>query len=193
MTKLSTDFFMSVYVIIYFHFSSPWLLRGRWLPCTVPTRRSYLNARSQIWPNGIGHVFTEGLRFDGMLQVGHDDVIKWKHLQAALQAICAGNSPIPGEFPAQRPVTRSFDVFFDLRLNKRFSKQSWAWWFETLSSPLWRHCNATRKLPQDLWKTCRTFRIPSSIQSNKTTIKSSIFSQTMNKVCIASSACLLLA
>ena len=32
-------------------------------------------------------------------------------------AICAGNSAVPGEFPAQRPVTRSFDVFFDLRLN----------------------------------------------------------------------------
>ena len=30
----------------------------------------------------------------------------------------------PGEFPAQRPVTRSFDVYFDLRLNKRLSKQS---------------------------------------------------------------------
>ena len=29
----------------------------------------------------------------------------------------------PGEFPTQRPVTRSFDVFFDLRLNKRLSKQ----------------------------------------------------------------------
>ena len=48
---------------------------------------------------------------------------------------------VPGEFPAQRPVTRSFDVFFDLRLNKRLSKQSWSWWFETLSHPLWRHCN----------------------------------------------------
>ena len=30
--------------------------------------------------------------------------------------ICAGNSPVTGEFPAQMPVTRSFDVFFDLRL-----------------------------------------------------------------------------
>ena len=37
---------------------------------------------------------------------------------------CAGNSPATGEFPAQRPVTRSFDVFFDLRLNKWLSKQS---------------------------------------------------------------------
>ena len=43
--------------------------------------------------------------------------------------------------PTQRPVTRSFDVFFDLRLNKRLSKQSWSWWFETLSRPLLRHCN----------------------------------------------------
>ena len=47
----------------------------------------------------------------------------------------------PGEFPAQRPVARSFDVFFDLRLNKWLSKQSGGWWFETLSRPLWRHCN----------------------------------------------------
>ena len=38
---------------------------------------------------------------------------------SALLAICAGKSPVPGEFPAQRPVTRSFDVFFDLHLNKR--------------------------------------------------------------------------
>ena len=40
---------------------------------------------------------------------------------SALLAICAGNSPVTGEFPAQRPVTRSFDVFFDLCLNKRLS------------------------------------------------------------------------
>ena len=45
----------------------------------------------------------------------------------------------PGEFPAQRPVTRCFDVFFDLRLNKRLSKQWWGWWFETPSWSLWRH------------------------------------------------------
>ena len=41
---------------------------------------------------------------------------------SVLLALCAGNSPVPGEFPSQRPVTQSFDVFFDLRLNKRFSK-----------------------------------------------------------------------
>ena len=38
---------------------------------------------------------------------------------SALLAICAGNSPVTGEFHAQRPVTRSFYVFFDLRPNKQ--------------------------------------------------------------------------
>ena len=56
---------------------------------------------------------------------------------------------VTGEFPAQRPVTWSFDVFFDLGLNKRFSKQSWGWWFETPMRSLWRHCNATFMTP---WK-----------------------------------------
>ena len=60
---------------------------------------------------------------------------------SALLAICAGNSPVTCEFPAQRPVTRSFDVFFDLRLNNQLSTQWWGWWFETPSRPLWRHSN----------------------------------------------------
>ena len=46
-----------------------------------------------------------------------------------------------GEFPAQRPVTRRFDVFFYLCLNKRSNTQSSGWWFETPSCSLWRHCN----------------------------------------------------
>ena len=68
----------------------------------------------------------------------------WRHQMetfSALLAICAGNSPVTGEFPTQRPVTRRFDAFFDLHPNERLSKQSWGWWFETLSSPLWRHRN----------------------------------------------------
>ena len=60
---------------------------------------------------------------------------------SALLAIYAGNSAVHGEFPTQRPVTRSFDVFFDVRPNKQLSKQSWGWWFETLSPSLWRHRN----------------------------------------------------
>ena len=61
---------------------------------------------------------------------------------SALLALCVGNSVVTGAFPTQRPETRSFGVFFDLRLNKRLSKQSRGWWFETPSRSLWRHCNA---------------------------------------------------
>ena len=71
-------------------------------------------------------------------------LIWWRHQMETCSvslAICAGNSPVTGEFPARRPVTRSFDAFFDLRLNKRLSKQSWCGWFESLSRPLWRHCD----------------------------------------------------
>ena len=77
----------------------------------------------------------------------------WRHQMetfSALLAICAGNSPVTGEFHAQRPVTGSFDVFFDLRLNKRFSKQWQARWFETPSHPLWRHCNDVSRRPISL-------------------------------------------
>ena len=82
---------------------------------------------------------------------------------SALLAICAGNSPVPGEFHTQRPVTRSFDVYFDLRPNKRLSKQYRGWWFETLSPPLWRHRNvstpceiALRWTPKNLSKATTT-------------------------------------
>ena len=51
------------------------------------------------------------------------------------------NSSVIGEFPSQRPVTQSFDVFCDLCLNKWLSKQSCGWWFEMLSCSWWRHCD----------------------------------------------------
>ena len=75
----------------------------------------------------------------------------WRHQMEtffALLALCAGNSPVTGEFPTQRPVTRSFAVSFDLRLNKRLSKQSWGWWFETPTCSLWRHRNVGNELLQ---------------------------------------------
>ena len=63
----------------------------------------------------------------------------WRHQAETFSAICAGHSPVPGEFPTQRPVMQNFDIFFDLRLNERLSKQSWGWWLEMPSRPLWRH------------------------------------------------------
>ena len=68
----------------------------------------------------------------------------WRHQVEtffASLAICEWNSPAPSKFPTQRPVTRSFDVSFDLRQNKRLCEQWWGWWFETPLRHLWRHCN----------------------------------------------------
>ena len=65
----------------------------------------------------------------------------------ALLALCEENSPVTNEFSSQRPVKRSFDVFIDLHLKKRLSKQSIRWWFETPLRSLLRHCNAHCWLP----------------------------------------------
>ena len=94
----------------------------------------------------------------------------WRHQMeafSALLAIFAGNSPVPGEFPAQKPVTRSFEVFFDLRLNKRLSKQSWGWWFETLSRPLWRRCKADTAMCHWVYKNFNQIAIVKNVFSNK--------------------------
>ena len=76
-------------------------------------------------------------------------VIKWfiRMMTPSNGNIFRVTGPLCGEFtgrrciPRTKPVTRSFEGFFDLRLNKQLSKQSWVWWFETPSCPLWRHCN----------------------------------------------------
>ena len=104
---------------------------------------------SRLFVRGLNHV-----RFDRLASIWIPRILvanmTWGHRGMmtssngniyALLAICAGNSPVPGEFPTQRPVTRIFNVYFDLRPNKRLSKQSWGWWFETQSHPLWRHRN----------------------------------------------------
>ena len=72
----------------------------------------------------------------------HDDVIKWKHFFRVTGLLCrefTGHRWIPPH--AQRPVTRGLDAFFDIRINKRLSKQSWGWWSEKPSRSLWRQCN----------------------------------------------------
>ena len=68
-----------------------------------------------------------------------------------------------GEYPAQRTVTRSFDIFFDLRLNKRLSKQWRGWWFETPSHSLWRHCNGALAALYAIWH----YTWPWSIDNSK--------------------------
>ena len=93
-------------------------------------------------------------RTDALLDSASVWIPWWRHqieTFAALLAICVRNSPVPAEFTAQRPVTRNFDVFFDLRLNKRLSKQSRGWWFEMPSRPSWYYCNAASRNILPLW------------------------------------------
>ena len=62
----------------------------------------------------------------------------WRHQMgtfSTLLTLCAGNSPVIDEFSPHTPVTWSFDIFFDLCMNKRHR------WFETPSCSLWLHCN----------------------------------------------------
>ena len=99
--------------------------------------RIYLLLKCVCW-NFNKSVFS--IRNSWFDRKSHDVVIKWKHFPRYWPFV-RGKSPVTGEFASQRPVTQSFDVFFDLRLNKRLSKQSWGWWFETPSRSLWRHCN----------------------------------------------------
>ena len=70
----------------------------------------------------------------------HDGVIKWKHFPRCWPFV-----------QHTKPVTRSFDDIFELRLIKSLSKQSWGWWFETQSRSLWRHCNIVMSI-------CMAFR-----------------------------------
>ena len=73
----------------------------------------------------------------------HDDVIKWKHFPRYWHFVRG--------IHRSWPVTRSFDVFFDLHLNKRLSKQPWGCWFGTPSWSLWRHCNVS-SANEDIYK-----------------------------------------
>ena len=77
--------------------------------------------------------------------LGHDDVIKWTHF--------------PSYWPFVReitchlwiPLTKASDAelwFFICALNKQLKKQTWYGWFETLSRPIWRHCNGAN-MPQE--------------------------------------------
>ena len=81
----------------------------------------------------------------------------WRHQMetfSALLTLCVENSPVTGEFPSQRPMTRSF-VFLWSAPEKRLSKQSWGWWYETPSRLLWRHCNDERIFPLPAHTRCR--------------------------------------
>ena len=108
--------------------------------CALITWHAYSiycpNANQNFWPYSelIAGMVYEFLDQNNMMTSSNGNIFR------VTGPLC-GEFTGPGEFPAQRPVTRSFDVFFDLRLNKRLSKQPWGWWFETSSWSLRRQCN----------------------------------------------------
>ena len=99
-----------------------------------------IDGLAQDWSNSIANAL-ELLQFctKASTWCDHDDVIKWIYFR--ITGPLWGEPPIIGGLPSKRLVARKFDVFFDLRLNKRLSKQSRCRWFETPSRSLWRHCN----------------------------------------------------
>ena len=90
-------------------------------------------------------IFRDNLRFGTEKEI---TPIPWCRHQmetfSALLALCKGDPSVTGGFPLQRPVTRIFDVFLDLSLNKRLGKQSRRRWFETQSRSSWSHWNSTK-------------------------------------------------
>ena len=79
----------------------------------------------------------------------HDDVIKWKRFPRYWPFVrgihrSPVNSPHKGQW-------RGALIFSLICLNKRLSKQSWGWWFETLSCPLWRHRNGLMHVYITVW------------------------------------------
>ena len=70
----------------------------------------------------------------------HDDVIKWKRFPRYWPFV-RGIHRSPVNSPHKGQWRRALIFSLDQRPNKRLSKQSWGWWFETPSRPLWRHCN----------------------------------------------------
>ena len=96
--------------------------------------------------------------------------LRWN--EKAARGSDLNQTTVPGEFPTQRPVTRSYDVFFDLHPNKRLSKQWRGWWFETLSCPLWRQ---SLKHPNDPGDKARCFtKFVSDVMEKNAPVKSKV-------------------
>ena len=109
---------------------------------------------SQWWPRSMTQMYVTKYRSFLLMPTYHlsmdtDSDAWWRHQMetfSALLALCERNPPVTSGVPLRRPVTRSFDFFFDLRLNKRLSKESRRRWIETPPRWLWCHCNGFCRL-----------------------------------------------
>ena len=137
LTSIITDFGMSLWIVSEFHFER--LHRTHGAMITSLWRQNDIT--TSFWRHN-DVIIASCARCSGLLMLlpSHMMTSSNGNIFRVTGHLCWEFTG-PGEFPAQRPVTRSFDVFFDLRLNKRLSKQPRGWWFETLSWSLWRQCN----------------------------------------------------
>ena len=91
---------------------------------TLKMPQDFAGPHLALWGTSSGDQTV--IRYYGSQQDVKEDMSWWRHqmeIYSVLLAICVGNSPVTGEFPAQRPVTRSCVDLFDLRLSQRLSKQ----------------------------------------------------------------------
>ena len=134
--------------VLYFLVSFEIRLTTRWwfYPCGLGLFQKVINDLNQKYWNTI-HLLNITFRFariDAVLLPKHlPNMGWWCHQMETFSALL-----ITIEFPTQRPVTQSFDVFFDLRLNQQLSKQWKRWWFEMPLHSLWRHSDEF-----DVWST----------------------------------------
>ena len=129
---LKEQVFISIQISMKFVCEGQLDIRHHWFGCRASGKSSHEHMMIQSTYAFMGHQIIMNVVIDEqvlmqiyLLSTGLSPSWLRNQLEtfSALLAICAGNSPVTGEFRAQRPVTRSFDVFFDLRLNRRLSKQ----------------------------------------------------------------------
>ena len=111
--------------------------------------------------------------------INHDHVIRWKHFPRYWPFV-RGIHRSPVNSPHKGQWRGALMILFDLRLNKRLSKQSWSWWFETLSRPLWLHRNGNfrNRWVSKVYVFCRNIKEIADL-SGKQKIPSNLYSTTM--------------
>ena len=170
-TRKQIIYCIHIYIYIIIYDNIDFLLFRVWIAGKPETQNNYQNP-CQIFPSILFWRWVLGFlqakcsdgdaRVSFMYEIGLRNVWSRAMMTSSNGNIFRVTGHLCGKFtghrwiPAQRPVTRTFDVFFDLCLNKRLSKQSWSWWFETLSLPLWRHCN-DKNIKYHFWHSSRSY------------------------------------
>ena len=141
---------------LHIWFPMHYLVTHKWHSMLLPVKQGYYFEKNDGW-NQIKYVILNSSRLENQCwsiagwwrcnsghNVYHDDVIKWKHFPRYWPFVRGTHrSPVNSPIKGQWRGALMFTLICTWTLNKRLSKQSWVWWFEMPSRPLWRHCNVT--------------------------------------------------